>query len=73
MNIDLPSSSRRPVHDPVVLHCLTELGEEVPADLRVGQLPAAEADGHLDPVAILEELDRAMDLGVEVTDADLRA
>src|SRR4051812_50219654 len=38
----------------------------------MGELPAAEADGDLDPVTILEELDRAVDLGLEVADADLR-
>ena len=38
----------------------------------MGQLPSAEPDGHLDPIAILEELDRPMDLGIEVADADLR-
>ena len=38
----------------------------------MGQLPASETDGHLDPVPVLEELDRPMDLRVEVTRADLR-
>ena len=38
----------------------------------MGQLPSAKANGHLDPIAVLEELDRPMDLGIEVTDADLR-
>ena len=38
----------------------------------MGQLPTAEADRHLDSIAILEKLDGPMDLRVEVTDADLR-
>ena len=38
----------------------------------MGQLPTAEADGHLDPVAVFEEFDRPMDLRVEVARADLR-
>ena len=38
----------------------------------MGQLPASETDGHLDPVPVLEEFDRPMDLRVEVTRADLR-
>ncbi len=46
--------------------------QHVPAELRVGQLATPEADGHLDPIAILEELDRPMDLRLEVALADLR-
>ena len=38
----------------------------------MGQLPTAEADRHLDPIAILEELDRPVDLRIEVALADLR-
>ncbi len=38
----------------------------------MGQFASAEPDGHLDPIAILEELDRPMDLGIEVAAADLR-
>ena len=63
---------RRPVDGAVVLDRVAEPGEQRPTDLRVGQLPSAEADGHLDPVAILEELDRAVDLRREVAHADLR-
>jgi len=56
----------------VVLHPVAELGEQVPANLRMRELPATEADGDLDPVPVLEELDRAVDLGLEVPRADLR-
>ena len=38
----------------------------------MGQLPAAEANSHLDPVTVLQELDRPVDLRVEVARADLR-
>src|SRR5688500_10971850 len=38
----------------------------------MAELTAAEADRHLDSIAVLEELDRAMDLGQEVARADLR-
>ena len=38
----------------------------------MSQLPPAEPDGHLDPVAVLQELDRPMDLRLEVARADLR-
>ena len=72
MNIDLPSRTGVRSTVPWSLTCVAEPGEQGPADLRVGELPAAEADGHLDPVAVLEELDRAVDLGVEVALADLR-
>jgi len=56
----------------VILHLVREPIQHLPTQLRMGQLPAAEADGHLDPVAIGEELDRPVDLRVEVPRADLR-
>ena len=68
----LALEERRPLRDPVVLDSIHELRQQVPSELRMGQLASAEADGHLDPIAFLEEFDRPMDLGVEVTDADLR-
>ena len=72
MNIDLPSSSGARSTTPCSLTCSANRLEQVPPELRVGQLAAAEADRDLDPVAVLEELDRAADLRVEVADADLR-
>ena len=68
----LAFEERRPLRDPVILDPVDELREEVPAELRVGQLPTAEPDGDLDPITILEELDRPMDFRIEVADADLR-
>lgn len=38
----------------------------------MGQLPTPEPDGHLDAIAVLQELDRPVDLRVEVALADLR-
>ena len=46
--------------------------EQVPPDVGVAHLAAAELDRDLDPVAVLQELDGAPDLGVEVALADLR-
>src|SRR4029079_19667251 len=63
---------RCPFGDPVFLDPVRELHQHVSTELRVGQLATPEADGHLDAIAVLEELDRAMDLRVEVTLADLR-
>ena len=63
----LAFEQRRPLDDAVLLDLLREPRQQVSADLRVGQLPAAELDRDLDPVAVLEELDRATDLRVEVT------
>ena len=68
----LAFEQRRPFRYSVILDSIHEPGDEVPPDLRVGQLPTAEADGHLDPITIFEELDRAVDLRIEVADADLR-
>ena len=68
----LAFEQRCPFRDPVILDPIREPGDEVPPDLRMGQFAASEAHRHLDPVAILEELDGSMDLGVEVADADLR-
>jgi hypothetical protein len=68
----LALEQRRPFRDSVILHALHEPGDQVPADLRVGQFPTPETDRHLDAVAVLEELDRAVDLRIEVADADLR-
>ena len=56
----------------MILDLVNELGDEVPSELRVRELPSAEPNRHLDAIAVLEELDRAMNLGLEVTDADLR-
>src|SRR6476659_321256 len=68
----LAFEQRRALRDPVILDPVHEPRDQVPPDLRMGQLASSEADGHLDPVTILEELDRPMDLRVEVADADLR-
>ena len=56
----------------MVLDLVRELREQLPPEVRVGQLATAELDGHLDPVAVLQELDRPSDLRVEVALADLR-
>ena len=50
---------------------LREPCQQVPPDVGVTDLAAPELDGDLDPVAVLQELDGAADLGVEVTLADL--
>ena len=63
---------RCPFDDPVLLDQLREPLQQQASELGVAQLAAAEADRYLDPIAILEELDRAMDLRVEVARADLR-
>src|SRR5688572_7333855 len=68
----LAFEQRRPFRYSVILDSIHEPGNEVPPDLRVGQLPTAKADGHLDPITIFEELDRAVDLRIEVAYADLR-
>ena len=52
---------------------LREACQEVPPDVGVADLAASELDGDLDPVALLQEVDGAADLGVEVTLADLDA
>ena len=56
----------------MILDLVRELAEELPPEVRVRQLAAAKLDGHLDPVALLEELDCPAHLRVEVTLADLR-
>jgi hypothetical protein len=56
----------------MILDLVRELREQVPSKLRVGQLPTPEPDRHLDAIAFLEELDRPMQLRLEVADADLR-
>ena len=68
----LALEQRGPLNHAVVLDLLGEAGQQVSADLRVGQLASPELDGDLDPVAFLEELDRPPDLRVEVALADLR-
>jgi hypothetical protein len=68
----LALEQRRPFRDSVILDAIHEPGDQVSADLRMGQFPTSEADRHLDAVAVLEELDRAVDLRIEVADADLR-
>jgi hypothetical protein len=68
----LALEQRRPLDDPVILDLLGEPRQQVPPDLRVGQLATPESHRDLDPVSVLEELDRSMDLRGEVADADLR-
>ena len=63
---------RLPFDDPVLLHDLREPFEQHPHQLGVAQLTAAKADRHLDSIAVLEELDRAMDLRHDVARSDLR-
>ncbi len=50
---------------------LREPLEQRPPDLRMGQLTSTELDRDLDPIAILQELDRPPDLRVEVAATDL--
>src|SRR5262249_43994752 len=57
---------------PVLLALLREPFEQDPPQLGVAQLAAAEADRHLDAIAVLEEFDRAVQLRREVARADLR-
>src|SRR5512143_3231961 len=59
----LALEDRGPLGDAVILDLVCELGDEVPSELRMRELPAAEPNRHLDAIAVLEELDRAMDLG----------
>ena len=56
----------------MVLDQVPEPCQQVPPDVGVTHLAAPELDRHLDPVAVLQELDRAPDLGVEIALADLR-
>ncbi len=63
----------RSLDDTVILDPLREALEERPAELRMGHLASAELDRDLESIAVLQELDRPMDLGVEVADPDLRA
>ena len=63
----------RSLDDTVILDPLGEALEERPAELRMSHLASAELDRDLEPIAVLQELDRPMDLGVEVADPDLRA
>ena len=55
----------------VVGDLLGEPVEEIAPDVGVTDLSPTELDRDLDPVAVLQEADRALDLGVEVTFADL--
>jgi hypothetical protein len=63
---------RLPFDDSVLLDLLREPLQQMPPQLGMAQLAAPETDRHLDSIAVLEELDRAMDLRLEVTHADLR-
>jgi hypothetical protein len=56
----------------VVLDLLAEPDQQVATDLGMGELASPELDGDLDSVALLQELDRPANLGIEVADADLR-
>ena len=67
----LALEERSPLHDAVVLDPLREPGQQVAADLGMGQLPAPELDGDLEPIPLLEELDRAANPRVEVPGRDL--
>lgn len=49
---------------------LRELDEQLFTDVGVGHFAAAEADGDLDPVALLQELAGALHFGVEVVGVD---
>jgi hypothetical protein len=61
-DIDLPSSRWLPLDDAVVAHLLGEADQQVPAQVSVADLAAAELASDLDPVAVLEELDGARTL-----------
>jgi hypothetical protein len=56
----------------MVLDRLAEPDEQVATDLGMGELATAELDGNLHAVPVLQELDRAPDLRIEVAHADLR-
>ena len=43
-----------------------ELDQEITAEVCMADFAPTELDGHLDPIAVLQELDRATDLGVEI-------
>ena len=55
----------------MVLDLLREAREQVSTDLGMGELASPELDRHLDPVAVLQEVDRPPHLRVEVALADL--
>ena len=50
---------------------VSEAHKEVATQISVTDLAAPELDRDLDPVAVLEKLDRASNLGLEVAFADL--
>src|SRR3954466_14270202 len=67
----LAFEERRPLRDPMILDPVDEPRDEVPPELRMRQLPYAEADGELDAISNVEEFDRSMHLGVEVAHPDV--
>ena len=67
----LALEQRGSLHDAVILDPLGEPGQQVPADLGVGKLPAPELDGYLESISLLEELDGPADPRVEVPGCDL--
>ncbi len=72
IDIDLPSSSGCRSTVPWSLTCSANRISRSRPDVGVAHLAAPELDRDLDPVAVLQELDGAADLGVEVALADLR-
>ena len=72
MDIERPSSDGWRSTVAVLRDQLPEPRQQVPPDVGVTHLAAPELDRDLDPVAVLEELDGASDLGIEVALADLR-
>ena len=67
----LAFQQRLPLDRSVLADLLREADQQVAAQICVADFAAPELDRHLDPVAFLEKLDRAPDLGVEITLADL--
>ncbi len=72
MCIDFALEQRCPLEDAVVLDRSANFASRLPPEVWVGQLPTPELDGHLDPITVLQELDRPTDLRVEVALTDLR-
>src|SRR4029079_1190651 len=60
-----------PLHHSVLAYLLRKTDEQIATQVSVADFAAPELDRDLDPVAFLEELDCAADLGVEITFADL--
>ena len=67
----LALQQRLPFESAIVLDQVGELEEEISPEVRVGELPATELTGHLDPVAGLQELDGTPNLRVEIAGTDL--